>query len=183
MWKRPRRLSYADVASTLALVVALGGTSAYAADRIRSGDIVDGQVKRVDLGAGAVTSRKVLDGSLLAKDFKASALETLRGPKGDQGDPGAPGATSVVVRTGTAQVPAGSSGGAVAACLPGERATGGGVNLLLIENGDAVLRSYPTTGGSSAATAGQTPTAWFARVFNAGDVERPVTVFAVCAAP
>jgi hypothetical protein len=75
---------YANVTSTLALVVALGGTSAYAVNSIGSNDIRDGQVKN------AVTSSKVRDGSLLGKDFKTGALP--RGPKGDRGDPGAPGA-------------------------------------------------------------------------------------------
>src|SRR3954452_3559625 len=43
----------------LALFVALGGTGAYAANTIMSGDIVDGQVKTADLGTGAVVSSKI----------------------------------------------------------------------------------------------------------------------------
>lgn len=68
------RGSYANVASTLALVVALSGTAAYAANTIRSIDIVNGQVKGIDIGKNAVSSRKVKDGSLLPKDFKAGTL-------------------------------------------------------------------------------------------------------------
>jgi hypothetical protein len=45
---------YATVTSTLALVVALSST-AYAANTVRSSDIVDGAVKSVDIGSGAVT--------------------------------------------------------------------------------------------------------------------------------
>lgn len=82
---------YANVTSTLALVVALSGT-AYAANTIRSGDIVNGQVKRADIANNAVTSGKVKNGSLLKKDFKASELATLRGPAGATGATGAPGA-------------------------------------------------------------------------------------------
>jgi hypothetical protein len=81
---------YANVTSTLALVVALGGTSAYAINTIGSRDIRNGQVKNADLGRSAVTSTKVKDGSLLAKDFKKG--EAPKGATGDKGDAGAPGA-------------------------------------------------------------------------------------------
>ncbi len=83
---------YADVTSTMALVVALGGT-AYAANTVRSRDIVNGQVKRVDLANSAVTSGKVKDGSLLAGDFKSGQLPAgARGAAGAKGDAGAAGA-------------------------------------------------------------------------------------------
>ncbi len=81
---------YANVTSTLALVVALGGTS-YAAATITSRDIKDGQVKSKDLGRNAVSSTKVKDRSLLAKDFKPGQLPA--GGKGDRGSAGATGAT------------------------------------------------------------------------------------------
>jgi hypothetical protein len=63
---RSRRPSHATVVAYLALFVALGGTSAYAANTIFSSDIVDGEVKAADLGAGAVTNPKL----------KASAVST-----------------------------------------------------------------------------------------------------------
>jgi hypothetical protein len=81
---------YANVTSTLALVVALGGTSAYAINTIGSRDIRNGQVKNADLGRSAVTSTKVKDGSLLAKDFKKGQL-----PKGERGLQGVPGKQGV----------------------------------------------------------------------------------------
>ena len=97
---RPGR--YANVTSTLALVVALGGTGAYAANTIRSSDIVNGQVKSADIGSkqvknadlaiSAVTSGTVRDGALLAKDFKAGELpKGANGTNGTNGAPGAPG--------------------------------------------------------------------------------------------
>ena len=88
---------YANVTSTMALVVALGGT-AYAANTIRSSDIVNGQVKRVDIANNAITSGKVADGKLLAKDFKAGQLPA--GPKGDAGAAGAGGAPGAKGDTG-----------------------------------------------------------------------------------
>jgi hypothetical protein len=56
---------------------------------VRSKHIKNGEVRTADLHAGAVNSRKVKDGSLLAQDFAAGQLTA--GPKGDKGEPGAPG--------------------------------------------------------------------------------------------
>ena len=48
---------YAAVTSTMALVIALGGGTAYAAGLITSKDIKDGGVKRVDIAKGAINSQ------------------------------------------------------------------------------------------------------------------------------
>ena len=69
-----RKMTYANVASTLALVLAASGGVAYAANTIYSTDIVDGQVKRVDIGNGAVNSGKVGDNSLTGLDILESTL-------------------------------------------------------------------------------------------------------------
>ena len=79
---------YANVTATMALVVALGG-SAYAANTIRSSDIKNGEVKRVDLANNAVTSGKVRNGTLLRKDFKSGQIPA--GPRGATGATGASG--------------------------------------------------------------------------------------------
>jgi hypothetical protein len=71
---------YANVTATLALVLALGGTS-YAA---------------IKLPANSVTTKTVKDRSLLSKDFKRGQLPAGKrgaaGPAGPQGVPGAAGA-------------------------------------------------------------------------------------------
>jgi len=74
-----RHLSYANVTATLALFVALGGSS-YAA---------------LNLPKNSVTSTQVKNGTLLAKDFKKGQLKAGKtgpagpaGPKGNQGDRG-----------------------------------------------------------------------------------------------
>jgi len=72
--KLRRKLTYANVASTLALVLALSGGVAYAANTIYSTDIVDGQVKKADIGANAVNSAKVGDNSLTGTDILESTL-------------------------------------------------------------------------------------------------------------
>jgi hypothetical protein len=53
-----------NVVAYLALFVALGGTSAYAANTVFSTDIVDGQVKSVDIGDGEIGSADVKDNSI-----------------------------------------------------------------------------------------------------------------------
>lgn len=83
------RPSPALVIACIALAISLGGTS-YAAVKLAPGSVGTRQLKR-----GAVTSLKVKDRSLMARDFKAGqlprGLRGLKGDKGDKGDAGAPG--------------------------------------------------------------------------------------------
>jgi len=66
--------TFANVCSALALSVALGTGTAYAADTIFSTDIVDGEVKTADLHANAVTSNKIKDGTIQAVDVADAAI-------------------------------------------------------------------------------------------------------------
>jgi hypothetical protein len=78
------RLSYANVASTLAIFLALGGGAAYAANEIRSGDIAPGAVRTADihkravasgkLAVGAVRSNQIADGSVGSRQIGAAAV-------------------------------------------------------------------------------------------------------------
>ena len=77
-------LTYSNVASTLALVIAIGGTGAYAAQQIGSNDIAnnavvskhikDGQVKVGDLNRKAVRGDRVVDDSLTGADIVEDSL-------------------------------------------------------------------------------------------------------------
>lgn len=94
--KKPRA-TYANVTSTLALIVALGGTSAYAANTIGSADIRPGAVKSSDLGNNAVSSAKVKDGSLQVNDLDASARSSASQARRSGNSPAlGPGTHSVV---------------------------------------------------------------------------------------
>ncbi|MCW2767053.1 MAG: hypothetical protein JWO11_3012 [Nocardioides sp.] len=73
MHKFIRRGSYANVTATLALVLALGGTS-YAAAQITGADIQNGSIKTADIANNAIKSTKVKNGSLKAVDFAAGQL-------------------------------------------------------------------------------------------------------------
>ncbi len=68
---RPSRFGYAQVVSTLALVVALGGTS-YAAVQLGKGD-----VKTRHIAKSAVTSPKIKDGTVKPNDLAASSKQRL----------------------------------------------------------------------------------------------------------
>ena len=87
--------SYANVTATLALIIALGGTS-YAAVTLGRNSVGNVQLK-----PSAVTSAKVKDKSLMAKDFKAGQVPAGKaGAKGADGAPGAPGAPGTPGQTG-----------------------------------------------------------------------------------
>jgi hypothetical protein len=64
-----RRLTYANVASTLALVMVMGTGTAYAINTVRSKDIVNGQVKPPDIATNAVSSVKIRDNGITAMDL------------------------------------------------------------------------------------------------------------------
>jgi hypothetical protein len=93
-----------NVVAYVALFIALGGTTAYAANTIGTGDIIDNQVTSADvrddnlgfgglaaqdLGPGSVGSSEVKNGSLTATDVTSSVLGGLgrMGLRGT-GDPG-----------------------------------------------------------------------------------------------
>lgn len=97
-------LSPAMTVACLALIVALGGVS-YAAGVLPTNSVGTKQLRKSavtkgKLGRNAVTSSRVADGSLLAKDFAAGQLKPgaqgpqgAQGPEGPQGPKGDPGQT------------------------------------------------------------------------------------------
>ena len=69
------RLTFANACSFLALLIALGTGSAYAANTVFSTDIVDGEVKTADLHGNAVTSNRIYPGSVTNTDIGADAVD------------------------------------------------------------------------------------------------------------
>jgi hypothetical protein len=114
-------LSYANVMASIALFVALGGSS-YAALRITGSNVKDSSLTGRDIARNSVTgadikslgSADIKDGSLLARDFKPGELsdgsQQQGGGKGEKGDPGAPGPAGARGNAG----PAGSSSNVLA---------------------------------------------------------------------
>lgn len=88
-----KRFGYPHVVSTIALFVALGGTS-YAALNLPANSVGTPQIKN-----NAVTGAKVRNGSLTLADLKQAGIlrgptgpEGAKGPAGDTGGTGSPGA-------------------------------------------------------------------------------------------
>jgi hypothetical protein len=127
-------LTYANVAATLALVIAVGGGSAWAAQKIRTRNLGYHAVTASKLNYNAVTGSKVRNSSLSGKDLRDGTVGTLdvrngslrtedfgagqlpKGDKGDKGDPatelhGTVSAAGVVVNgTGVTAVSPGTGG-------------------------------------------------------------------------
>ena len=69
------QLSYANVVATVALFIALGGTS-YAVLRIGSDDVVNNSLRSEDVRNGTLRGRDVLNRSLQARDLRRNGLGT-----------------------------------------------------------------------------------------------------------
>ena len=102
-------MRYANLMSTFAVFVALGGTS-YAAMTVTGEQIKDNSVTGRDVRNSSVASRDVRDHSLLGRDFKPGQLPAgPQGPAGAQGKAGPPGPAGPQGTPGD-QGPQGASG-------------------------------------------------------------------------
>lgn len=160
-----------------ALFVSLAGTG-YAVTVLPKNSVGTAQLRNKavtikKLAPDAVVSTKVVDGSLLAADFKQGEIpqgpKGDKGDKGDTGDKGAPGATNVVVRSFGAGPKFGFHQ-ETALCNQGESATGGGGYA----GGWKLVMSQPVVAGGR-------PTGWTAAVDES--VGTFVSVYVVCASP
>ena len=115
-----RRPTYAGVAATTALVIALGGSS-YAALVVTSADVKDNTIRSRDVRDGTLKGVDVANGSLALADLDDTAEDQLRGQVGPSGPPGPSGAPGAVGSPGPAGPtgPAGPSGSPGAAGSPG----------------------------------------------------------------
>ena len=111
------RLTYANVLSTLALFVALGGVSyagiALQDNSVRSRHIKNRQVKKADVARNAVNSGKVQNRTLRSQDFAPGqlppgprGLRGVQGPRGLRGTTGPAGSRIVMGNTQNITVPA-----------------------------------------------------------------------------
>ena len=172
MWRCPTmarlrsQLTYANVMASVAVFVALGGTSVAAVslkrNSVGSKQVKKAAIKEAHLLNGAVTSPKVRNGSLLLTDFKAGQIpagargvqgargpQGLRGAAGAQGTAGTPGATGTPGVSGLVQVsatpianPPGTQSTSTATCPAGKVVIAGGANTAA--NHDMqVNASYP----------------------------------------
>src|ERR1700741_2268162 len=93
------RLTYANVMATIAVFIALGGSS-YAAFKLPKNSVGAREIR-----SGAVASNEIKNGSVRTEDLGVSTRASLVGERGPQGPRGATGAVGA---TGP-QGPAGAS--------------------------------------------------------------------------
>ena len=180
------RLSYANVASTLALMIAVGGGALALGASSNSGKTFHACVKthggtlrivssakrchkRVER-AIAWSERGPIGPAGAAGERGATGLAGQAGPAGAPGEPGTPGAagaTKVVMRS--------TSSHPQADCLAGERAVGGGG---VADGGPLSLSQPVVTNG--------VPTGWKVDEgprFDGQPFQFPATAYVICASP
>jgi hypothetical protein len=182
-----RHLSFANVASLLALVFAMGGTG-YALT-IPKNSVGTKQIKTNGVGSSevkknAVSAKKVKDGSLLAADFKAGQIPA--GAKGATGAPGAPGVVGAVtvVRDEFTVADSVNSTGLQVPCPAGTKAIGGGAALDSTGVEDINLTvSRPFRTGGDPPNDGQSFDAWRVVFHNpvGGTASTGAKAYVVCA--
>ncbi len=178
------RLTFANVTASLALFIALGGTS-YAAITLPRNSVGANQLR-----TGSVRSAEIRDRALGARDLSLGARRFLkaqegaqgpRGPEGPQGDRGVPGppgpgggTVTITIKTASFSAAGDSDPDSVpttpgtATCDPGQKVTGGGVNVSNPEVLD-VHDTHPV--GAST---------WSASVGNDATSAQGFTVYAIC---
>jgi hypothetical protein len=182
-----KRLSYANVVATLALVFAMsGGALAANSYLINSTKQINPKVLK------KLTGKPGKNGAAGANGADGAAgANGPQGPKGAEGSEGAKGtdgATNVVVHIAETKTSTHGNGFAQANCNAGERATGGGVQM---GPGNSVDVWYFQPGGRPSLSGhtgqelkdGETPTAWYASWYNESPSEDTFHVYVICAAP
>ncbi|MEX2612730.1 MAG: hypothetical protein WD380_04065 [Gaiellaceae bacterium] len=130
MSKRLRTLpSPAIVIASLALLVALTGTSVAAISQIPRNSVGSAQLKansvtNAKLASNSVRSAEVRNGSLLRADFGPGQIPA--GPVGPQGPPGLSAREQVSIETPLSST---SPKNITATCPAGKKALGGGIEL------------------------------------------------------
>jgi hypothetical protein len=176
---RLRRPSPALVVSTIALIVAVGGTS-YAAFKLPKNAVGTKQIKN-----GAVTGAKVANGTLTGAKIKLSTLGTVPAATNAANAATATSATNATNATTAAKlgqlfyrsavlaVPTGARATGQAACGAGTLAVGGGVTSPdeSTYGPDYLVDSHPTAGGAG----------WEVTVENESATSVNETVWVVCA--
>jgi hypothetical protein len=142
-----KRLTYANLMSTIAVFLLVGGGTAFAVSELPKNSVGSEQLTN-----NTVTSAKVKNRSLLAKDFKAGQLPRgARGPAGPQGPAGPKGAAGsdafgeLVYKEGEPVAIANNEqAGVRVGCDPGYHVVGGGIYSSSEALGENVNSSYPS---------------------------------------
>lgn len=166
------RLTYANVTATLALFLALGGTS-YAVATIDGDDIKPGAIEESHIANGAVNSGEIANGAVGSADVDNGSVR----PK-DLASDAALGGKIVARRGDTISGPVFAA--AQANCEEGEVAVSGGFQT------PGNVKPAPVINSPFPSGDGQKPTEWRVVLLNS-DPDKggllKVTAYAVCATP
>ena len=115
MRRQCAHFSYANVMATVAVFVALGGTS-YAVASLPKNSVGAPQIKAKAVGSSelrtrAIRSKHIHNGSVSAKDLSAAARRSLRGKQGPVGPPGPAAASLSAAVTAAGEVVGGTGAG------------------------------------------------------------------------
>jgi hypothetical protein len=187
----PRRVSPrpspALVVASLALLVALGGTSIAAVsavpsnsvgtaqlknNAVTSAKIKDAQVTSADISNSTITATDVKNGSLLKEDFKSGQLPA--GPTGPAGAAGPPGVSGLERKDESTPSNSVNSRSLSAVCPSGKRVIGGGARAIGAGAGKvSIVESFPDSDGTKWNT--------LAREVDATAAAWQLTAYALCA--
>ena len=153
-----RRPSPALVVASAALLVALSGTSYATVLNVPKNSVGTPQLKRnavkpAKLAPNAVRTAHVMNGSLLAADFKVGQIpqgpKGDKGDRGDKGDPGSPGVSGHQIVSDRTDLNSANLKSIFAECPAGKKVTGGGGHVSVLggtaaQDDLAVSESWPS---------------------------------------
>ena len=196
-----KRLTYANVMSTIAVFLMLGGATAFAATKIganqlkansvKTGKIVKEAVKAGKLAKGAVTTEKIADLAVttpkLANDAVTNekiAANAITGAKIANGTVSASKLGAITVQTETASVPNGGNGSVNVDCPVGQRAISGGGSWNVFEANLFFLATRPIRNSADVGQMadGEVAGGWRASGRNTTGVPVDILVWVLCAA-
>jgi hypothetical protein len=167
------RITYANVASTVALALVVGGGTAYAAGLVGTEDIKKGAVTSPKIAKNAVTSKKVKNGTIKPADLSIDPVTSAVTRKFQIVFPTSPGTTGQYL-TG------------FAACEAGEQVLGGGYDIsprtsVADQPNVTVQDSRPSGPAGAAPTEGSPATGWYVDARrNSGSSNATVDVWVLC---
>ena len=176
---RPRKRkvpSPALVLASVALLVALGGTSVAAVSQVPRASVGTAQLKAnavtgAKIAGNAITSADVRNGSLLRADFKRGQIPA--GPVGAQGPQGPPGLSAREQVSAESTLTSAGPKNVTVTCPAGKKAIGGGVELSGAGRGRVTVTENKPTGDN----------AWEGEAFEAVNTQATwkIVVHAICA--
>jgi hypothetical protein len=167
-----KRLTYANVMSSIAVFLVLGG-AAVAATNLPANSVGTGQIKRNAVRAGKLAPEAVRAGRLAKNAIATNRLRdgVVTQPKLAASSVGAAQFKGIVVRAASVTIAKDSSVGASVLCQPGEKAIGVGTNWNVFE--DHLYTNYARISGNGAEARGN----------NGSTESRIFTVEAYCWTP